>query len=137
MPRQRLLIAAVLAAIAGAAAAQPGAPAPQRHGPVTIVSGGIGVDEAAAMKQMSASYPLRVVMSRPNGHYHVAERLAILRGGQVLAELDGAGPWVLADVAPGRYTLHGTFGGITQVKQVVVDRDGTMVHWVVDSPLGG
>lgn len=136
MPRHRFLIAAALAAVAGAAAAQPAAPPPQRHGPVTVVSGGIGVDEAAAMKQMSAGYPLRIVMSQPNGHYHVAERLAILRGGQVLAELDGAGPWVLADVAPGRYSLHGTFGGRTQVKQVVVDHDGTTVHWVVDSPLG-
>lgn len=136
MPCQRLLIAAALAAVVGAAAAQSAAPAPQQRGPVTVVSGGIGIDEAAAMKQMSPRYALRIVMSRPNGHYHVAERLAILRGGNVVAEIDGAGPWVLADVPPGRYTLHGTFGGQAQVRQVVVDGDGTTVHWVVGSSVG-
>lgn len=136
MPCQRLLLAAALAAVVGTAAAQSAAPTPQVRGAVTVVSGGIGLDEAAAMKQLSSRYPLRIVMSRPNGAYHVAERLAILRGGNVVAEVDGAGPWVLADVAPGRYTLHGTFGGREHVRQVVVDHDGTTVHWVVDSPLG-
>ena len=132
-----LIAAAALAALAGSPAAQAVALAPQSYGPVTVVSGGIGVDEAAAIKQMSSRYPLRVVMSRPDGHYRVAEWLAIARpGGSVVVEIEGAGPWVLADLPPGRYTLQATFGGHEQRRSVVVGRDGTTVHWVVPQPPG-
>lgn len=80
---------------------------------------------------MMSQYPMRIVMSAPNGDYEVADRLTILRNGNVVAELSDAGPYVLADLAPGRYTVQASFAGVSQTRQVAVGGGGTTLHLVV------
>ncbi|MFO1327349.1 MAG: carboxypeptidase regulatory-like domain-containing protein [Rubrivivax sp.] len=136
---QRLTKAAALAAtLAAALTVLPGAagaaPAPRTVNGITLVSGGVTIDEAVEMRQLARRYPLRLVISQPGGDYDVADRLSIWQGGRLLLELDDAGPWLLADLPPGRYALQADFGGTTLSRPLTVAAGGGVTHWVVRHP---
>jgi hypothetical protein len=104
---------------------------PHQYNGMSAVSGGITIDESTAAKRMAPQYPLRVVLSGRGGAYQVADRMTVLRGDRVMAEIADAGPWLLMDMPPGRYTLRGEFEGRTLTRTVNVGGTGTTVHWVV------
>lgn len=108
---------------------------PQRYNSVTVVSGGVTSDEADAVKRLSTRYPLRVVISGRGGDYYIADSMTVLSRGQVVAEILDAGPWLLMDLPPGRYTLQGRFSGLTMSRDVTVSGAGTTVHWVLPPSL--
>lgn len=109
---------------------------PQTYNQIAVINGGVSLDEAAMVKQMASRYPLRVVMSGRGGDYYVADRMSISRDGRVVAQIPDAGPWLLLDVPPGRYTLTGIFNGVEMQRQVTVAQgSGTTVHWVVPNRL--
>jgi hypothetical protein len=108
-------------------------PAPQTYGSIGVINGGANFDEADAIKRIQSRYPLRVEISGRGGNYYVADRVKVLQGDEVVAEIPNAGPWLLMDLPPGRYTLVGDFG-ITELRRdVVVSNHGTKVSWVVPS----
>src|SRR5262245_3279305 len=111
------------------------APAPQTYGKVAVINGGVDADQAAAIKRMApqSQYKLRVELSGRSGEYQVADQLRLLReqGGDVIAEIPDAGPWLLLDVPPGQYTLQGQFGEQRVQRDVTVAGSGTTVHWVL------
>lgn len=125
--------APVLAAtLAATLAAAPAAGALVRApGPIAVLSGGVSLDDSLQMRGMMSSYPLRIIMSAPNGDYEVADHLTILHNGETVAQLDDAGPYVLADLSPGRYTVQASFGGVNQTRAVSVAGRGTTLHLVV------
>lgn len=105
------------------------APEPQTIGPLTVVNGGAGLDESNAIKRIAPQYRLRVVMADRGGAYDVADQLRVKAGGDVVAEIRDAGPWVLVSLPEGRYTLEANFGGQWQRRDVTVTRSGTTLHW--------
>jgi len=131
------LCAALAAGASTAALAQDAVTplAPQVYNGVTVVKGGVSVDEADAVKRMAAAYPLRVVISAQGGSYHIPDQLTVWRHGERLAEIPEAGPWVLMDLPAGRYTLQGHFGGQVLQRDVIVSRSPQTVHWVVPASL--
>lgn len=108
---------------------------PQRYNSVTVVSGGVTSDEAVAVKRLSTRYPLRIVISGRGGDYYIADSMTVLSRGHVVAEIPDAGPWLLMDLPPGRYTLQGRFSGLTMSRDVTVSGAGTTVNWVVPPSL--
>jgi hypothetical protein len=108
-------------------------PDPQSYSGVQVVNGGVDLDQADAIKRIQSRYPLRVEISGRGGNYYVADRLKLLRGTDVLAEIPDAGPWLLMDVPPGRYTLVGDFGNTEVRRDVVVSGNGTKVSMIVPS----
>lgn len=104
---------------------------PQAYNHIKVVSGGVTLDEAAAVKRMAPSYPLRVVLSGRGGDYYIAQTMTVSQGGRVLAEIADAGPWLLIDLPPGRYTLRGRFEGLAMSRDVTVTGAGTTVNWVL------
>lgn len=137
---QRLAMVAALAmstfaAAAGAqtqlAAASMASPMVQQTGSTSLISGGVTLDESMQMRRMMSQYPMRIVMSAPNGYYEIADSLTIMRNGEVVAQLSDAGPYVLADLAPGRYTVQARFAGVSQTRAVSVGGSGTTLHLVV------
>jgi hypothetical protein len=107
-------------------------PAPQNHGGVEVINGGADLDQADAIERIQSRYPLRVEISGKGGDYYVADRVRVLQRGEVLAEIPDAGPWLLMDVPPGRYTLVGDFGGTELRRDVLVPtNDGVKVSWIV------
>jgi hypothetical protein len=110
-------------------------PPPQSYAGIQVINGGVDLDQADAIKRVQSRYNLRVEISGRGGNYYVADNLKLMQGSDVLAEIPQAGPWLLMDVPPGRYTLLGDFGGTTVKRDVVVTQNGTKVSWVVPSSI--
>lgn len=108
-------------------------PAPQSYGGIQVINGGADLDQADAIKRIQSRYPLRVEISGRGGNYYVADRLKLLQRDEVVAEITDAGPWLLMDVPPGRYTLVGDFGNTEIRRDVVVSNNGAKVSMVVPS----
>jgi hypothetical protein len=109
------------------------APMPRQYDQVTVINGGVDLDQAAAIKRMAPQYKLRVEISGRGGDYYVADRLQLMKQGALLAEVPDAGPWLLFDVPAGHYTLVGQFANQKVQRDVTVAGAGTTVHWVVPS----
>lgn len=126
-------LTALLAALTtGLAVAQDYNPLqPRSVGEITVINAGASAEEVDELKRLSPQYPLRLVMSNPNGEYVVARTLLVKKEGRTLAQLDDAGPWLLMDLAPGRYTFEGDFEGQRFTKAVTVGRQGNTTHWVM------
>jgi hypothetical protein len=107
-------------------------PEPQRFGNVSVLNGGVDLDQAERMRRESPQYPLRIVFSVRDGNYAVADRFTIRRDGQQVAEVTSAGPWLLVDLPPGRYTLQAEFEGQVVERPLTVGsrKPGSTVHWV-------
>jgi hypothetical protein len=110
-------------------------PAPQSYGSIQAINGGVDLDQADAIKRIQSRYPLRVEISGRGGDYYVADRVTVLQDGERIAEIPNAGPWLLMEVPPGRYTLVGDFAGTEVKRNVVVPANGTTVSWVVPSTI--
>ena len=109
-------------------------PQPQSYAGIRVINGGVDLDQADAIKRIQSRYPLRVEISGRGGNYYVADRLKVLQGSDVVAEIPDAGPWLLMDVPPGRYTLVGDFGSTEVRRDVTVpNHNGAKVSMVVPS----
>jgi hypothetical protein len=141
---KRLLLLAPLA-LAGldhppAHAAQSDA-ARQRHvqGSVAYISGGIGSDEAQAMKAAAADYPLTLELAAagPERDPYIADaRVEIrdLRGNAVL-KTTTEGPFLLVRLPSGTYTLDVEWNGAQKRKTVQVAADKRQ-HVMFEFPRG-
>ena len=110
-------------------------PAPQSHSGIEVINGGVDLDVADAIKRIQSRYSLAVEISGRGGDYYVADTLKVMQGGTIVTEIPQAGPWVLMDLPPGRYTLLGDFGGTEVRRDVVVKGKGTKLSWVVPSSI--
>lgn len=121
-----LMPALAAAAIVSAAPAfaKPEQTLPQEHhaGPVTYLSGGIGRDEANAIKRAAAKYPLEVELlkkSRDGRAEYLADDRVVIRGDGGKTVLDTkAGPYLLARLAPGHYMVSATDEGVMKMRKV-------------------
>lgn len=109
----------------------PSPPPPvQQDGAVSVLNGGVGEDEVRWFKAQSPRYPLQVVISGRGGEYGVADMLRVLRGDEVVASVPDAGPWVMLDLPPGRYTVEATFDGRSERRSVQVHGKGVQrLNW--------
>ena len=106
-------------------------PTESGSGSVTVISGGVDLDEAERMKQAAGRYPLRVVFSVPGGNYAVPDEFALMQGGNTMVKIPSAGPWLLIDLPPGAYTLQARVEGRLFDRTVTVSRRGSTVYWEV------
>jgi hypothetical protein len=109
------LVALACAVLVGTSVAQPAPP---------VRTGGVGEDERRAMEG-EARYNLKVVTAERSGAYVADVDIAVLdeRGQRVVATRM-TGPWLLAELPPGRYRVVADLGGERQARDVVVGRTG-------------
>ena len=132
----RLGAAALLIGAAGlfasAGHAQGSLPAAQSAGGIEYVTGGFGADGSEAFKQAESSYPLALTFaeepadggSRP---YVADVRLVVKdKDGSVVMDVPSVGPFFLARLKPGEYTIEASYKGKTQSQQVSVKEGGTV-----------
>jgi hypothetical protein len=105
-------------------------PEPQQYNGMQVVNGGASYEEVAAIKRIAPQYKLRVEVSGRGGNWYVADRLRVVKGSEIVAEIPDAGPWLLIDVPPGRYTLEGEFEGHLVKRNVTVAGNGATVQLV-------
>ena len=129
-----LLMAAIFTAgvlLAGAAHAQSDSALPpvQKSGAVEYLSGGIGLDESTAIKSASRHWPLSLVFSvQAPGKAEFASDVKLeirdAKGAQVLATT-ASGPFLLAKLPPGSYSLRASLAGKTLERKVQIKAGGS------------
>ena len=109
-------------------------PQPQTANGIRYLSGGVGQDEAAAMKAEAKNYPLSIVFSAGRDNEYLADVKVTIKdkaGKQVLATTT-AGPILLVDLPAGRYTIAAERNGKTVNRTVQVNHRGDKrvnLHW--------
>ena len=112
--------AALLAAsLHGAVLAQAEGALPpvQKSGAVEYLTGGVGLDESTAIKSASGQWPLSLVFSvqadaRAQFASDVKLEIRDAKGALAL-DVTASGPYLLARLAPGGYSLRATLAGKT------------------------
>lgn len=106
------------------AAEQSGLPPEKSSHGIGYVSGGVGLDESAALKAARENYSLDIeTFQSANGknEYTAAVPLTITKpSGEVVFEASTEGPFTLLRLPPGRYIVHATYQGQKQHRQVEV-----------------
>lgn len=135
--RWHALVAAAVAAMFAAAPAlglERGMTADGR----AYASGGIGLGEREELAQLRSAYRLRVATAaRLSGAYLAAVQVTIAdAGGRRIFDRALAGPLLLVDLAPGRYTVEATNRqGQTQRVQTTIAASGQReIYFYFDVP---
>jgi hypothetical protein len=118
-----------------AQAAAPPAPAPRT--PAAVISGGVGEESRERLKAREHEFNLKLVFTLIEGNYLADVRVAVRNAaGQVVVEHIADGPFVLARLAPGSYTVTAAYGGQPQTRTIRVSDRLQTVHmqWRSDSP---
>ena len=105
-------------------------PAEQYQGPVGFVTGGVGREEAKLFEQQSTRHPLAVELLERAGKSNEFTADATVRiadqHGRTVLDTKADGPFLLVDLAPGRYSIQATLDRETLKKSsVMVARDKT------------
>jgi len=100
-------------------------PEKQVIGGVPYVSGGIGADEAAAMKAMASHYALELdfIARQRNGNgVYLAENKVMIRDheGGIVLDTVADGPFLLTNLPPGQYTVEAVNGNQVQKRLVTL-----------------
>lgn len=106
----------------------PALPPSQNQGTITYVSGGIGGPEAAAMKAEAARYPLAITFAEHLRDHDafLADVPVVIRNASGMNVLDvvAEGPYLLVDLAPGRYEISASHRGHQKTERVHLVANG-------------
>lgn len=125
-----LLIATLLIPAAASAAgyvAMSQLPPELKQGNVTYLSGGIGEDEVAAIRKKEPSFPLALEFVRkasPGAQYLAGVNVTIKdEQGRTVLNAVSDGPFLLARLPDGKYTVTAEDSGQAKQRNVVVAED--------------
>ena len=112
--------------------------AERSQGPVSYVSGGVGADQAAAMRQAAANYPLTLEMASaaggPRDAYVSNAKVDIWdASGKAVLDITAEGPLVLVNLPSGTYHVAVNWNGMQRDKTVVVGGDRRQ-HLMLEFP---
>ncbi len=118
---ERLAVACALGALAAGATAQPrndAAPGAR------AISGGIGEQEAQALRRQAADHSVALTFTSQRGEY-LADVDVVVRDrfGDTVLRQRSDGPIMLIDLPPGAYTLEASYGGHTLSRPLAVRAD--------------
>jgi hypothetical protein len=107
-------------------AAQQGVLPPEKtQGAVTYVSGGVGTNEIQAFQAAATHYPLTLefaIKHRPRAEFTADVQVTLTNAqGQRVLETRSDGPFLLAKLPAGQYTVTAEHSGQTLTKTVRVD----------------
>lgn len=115
-------ILGLLAAGSGYSQAMAGLPPVHQDGAVEYLSGGIGKDEATAVEKASHHWPLTLAFSQQGQRRaeYTADVAVLVRDaqGHTALQAKADGPYLLARLAPGHYTVEATLAGKTLHRKV-------------------
>ncbi|TAM50876.1 carboxypeptidase regulatory-like domain-containing protein [Trinickia dabaoshanensis] len=123
--KHRSLASMVVVVIAGLgiatlipARAQTGSPHEHVQGSTTYVSGGIGMDEVAAIKQLVTHYPLELEFARhaATKNEYVSDVKVIIKDhtNKTVLNATSDGPFMLVKLPQGRYAVSTERNGVSQ-----------------------
>jgi len=93
------------------------------HG-ISYISGGVGIDERAAMERMARGYNLKLVFAEPSRPYLANVSVEIRdASGKRLVETTDNGPWFFAKLPDGNYRVVATFEGKKEAREVEIGKN--------------
>jgi hypothetical protein len=100
----------------------------QRQGDITFISGGVGDEDRATLRQVSRDYNLHLQFAVQGSGEYLAEVNVTLTDdkGKTLLDTISDGPLFFARVPPGRYKLTVAEGGKGQTRDLNVPATGTV-----------
>lgn len=105
---------------------------------IQYVSGGISDTEQQAIRTLEDDFSLKLVFAVREGNYLSNVEVTIQnQAGEEVLSTTTEGPILLADLAPGTYTVMATSGGDTNTRTVRVPESGTRqvnFYWVGPRP---
>jgi hypothetical protein len=137
----RAASAAILGVLALGAGLARAADLPPVHddGNVKYLTGGIGQDESSAMKSIEKQWPLSMEFAENHGGHadYVAGVDVVVRdaSGHTALQATTDGPFMMAQLPPGRYTIEASLGGNTKRESVTIKR-GAPAHATFVWPAG-
>jgi hypothetical protein len=144
MKKSILTIGSVFACVLGgaslssAAVLTPLLPQTHTYHGIPYVSGGVGLDERAALREMTAQDNLKLSFALKNRDYLSDVNVVIVdhQGNKVL-EAASNGPWLFTALPAGTYTIRATTLGETLEQEVHVSSKGqTPVYFVWRDSVG-
>jgi hypothetical protein len=133
------IVAGALAlGLAGAAFAQDGLPPVRTFGSVSYITGGVGLDESAAIKAAEKDFALSLLFAQSKrGEYLSDVKVSIKdKAGKTVLEAVSDGPMLLARLPAGVYKVSAEHGGTVLVKTVQVESKGVARASFVWQPAG-
>jgi hypothetical protein len=134
LTKRSLLSLAIIGAFSTAAWAA-GMPGELTYQSTRYVTGGIGSDEAEAMRAAASDYSLAMTFAAQTGQFVNDVDVAVKKpSGEVVLQANDAAPMLLADLPAGRYQIEATYDGQTQTRNVAVANAGTtkvVMQWQV------
>lgn len=94
---------------------------------IDYLSGGVGLDELEELAGRAKKFNLKVVTAAERSGAFLADvRVKVIGAGdaQVLLDTTMDGPWLLAQLPPGKYVLEATFEGKTFTKTIAIPNTG-------------
>jgi hypothetical protein len=83
------------------------------------IAGGIGLDESEPMKAAARDFPLAITVAAKSGAYLADSRIRIEDArGAVILDTQLKAPYLLVDLAPGKYKVDATLQGQRQTRNV-------------------
>lgn len=101
-------------------------------GGVQYLSGGVGLEERAAMEGMAKDYNLKLVFALSSGECLSNLMVGIKDAhGKLLLHTESNGPWFLANIPAGQYKITVSYGDEKKVRSVEVGKGlrTVMFHW--------
>ena len=97
---------------------------------VTYETGGVGIEERAAMDHSIHAYDLRLVFSNTKGWDLASIPVQIKSAdGKVLLSEEANGPWLWVNLPPGSYVVSATYKNHTEVHRVNVAKTPQSVEF--------
>lgn len=129
LPLQTLFLTLMLAGgltLFGTGVRAQDAPAAQTQNGVSFISGGVGQDDADAMRAAAGRYNLHLLFAiSGSGDYLSGVHVTIRdRQGQTLVDTAADGPFFLAELKPGRYRITADNAGAAKSVTVAVPASG-------------
>jgi len=109
--------------LAAQARAADSSPQSEQQGSVSFLSGGVGDEDAQRIKAVRSQYPLELLfVTRGNPNQYLSDvKVQILdKSGKAVLDTVSNGPFLLAKVPPGRYTVVGDNQGSVKKQAVQV-----------------
>jgi hypothetical protein len=97
---------------------------------ITYISGGVGVDELQKLQAMAKYYDLKLVFAAKSGNY-LADTHVVIKNmqGETVLDTVSDGPWFLAKLPVGQYTITAITAGRAENQKVVIKPAAHTVHY--------
>jgi hypothetical protein len=121
-----LLSLAIAGAFVSAASFAAGMPSERIYQSTRYMTGGIGSDEAEAMRAATSNYSLAMTFAAQTGQFVSDVDVTVKKpDGEIVLQAEDAAPMLLAELPAGRYLIEATYEGQTVRRDVAVNSSGT------------